>query len=106
MLSHQMTGILKGTRAPQKGVNFLETLEYVIDALTTLTLSKSILEAAENGTEVLKNAVQVSPVSPDLLCLVTSLNDPPLDGFFKKARRIAVDREDSQNVSNQLAEHL
>ena len=51
-LSHQMTGILKGTRASQTGVNFLEALEYIIEAITTLTHSQYVLEAAENGTEV------------------------------------------------------
>ena len=63
-------------------------MEYVTEALTALALNECIVEAADGGKEVLKNMVKLSPVSPDLLCLVTRLNDPPLDNFFKKARNL------------------
>ena len=102
-LSHQITGILKHTRAPQQKVSLLEALELIIQALTTLINNQDILNSKEHGTAVLKDAVTTISVNPELLHLVTGLLEPSLDGFLKKSKLLF---EELLSIGNIIQESI
>ena len=81
-----ISGILKDTRGPQGGVGLIEVLEYIIEALTILCENSQVTESATEGSAVLIDTVKTTAVKPEILTLVTGLNEPTLDGFLKKAK--------------------